>query len=370
MIERLSLKNFAAFSNLNVNFSPRINVIIGENSCGKTQLLKAAYALTSSNDELSKEAPVSKTTVQSVLTQKILGIYKPNDGKLGSLNHRGSKETTEISATFFSGRTVGGSFTSRSSKVEPSGDFNTPDNGGGVFIPTKEVLSFLEGFASPESHQPTVQRLFDTTYFDLTHKLLVPAQVREAKTQWAKEKITNRIGGRFEFDGPHVHFKSGEYKEYKNKHAIETYFKPTAQETLSTTMTAEGYRKIGVLQRLLQNSAVGSGINGPLYWDEPEANMNPKLMRLLVEILLELARNSQQIIIATHDYVLLKWFDLLLNKGKDDHILYHALSRDNSGNISIQTANNYKQLDTNAIATTFSDLYDAEIDRSLGGSAS
>ena len=38
MINRLTLKSFAAFEDLFIDFSPRINVIIGENSCGKTQV--------------------------------------------------------------------------------------------------------------------------------------------------------------------------------------------------------------------------------------------------------------------------------------------------------------------------------------------
>ena len=45
MIEHLHLRNFTVFNNLKLDFSPRINVIIGENGTGKTHLLKAAYCL-------------------------------------------------------------------------------------------------------------------------------------------------------------------------------------------------------------------------------------------------------------------------------------------------------------------------------------
>jgi recombinational DNA repair ATPase RecF len=45
MITKLELKNFTTFEKLDIDFSPRINVIIGENGTGKTQLLKAGYAL-------------------------------------------------------------------------------------------------------------------------------------------------------------------------------------------------------------------------------------------------------------------------------------------------------------------------------------
>jgi predicted ATPase len=131
-------------------------------------------------------------------------------------------------------------------------------------------------------------------------------------------------------------------------------------------MMAEGFRKFGVLQRLLQNCSLVPGVTGSLFWDEPESNLNPQLMKLLVQTMLELSRSGQQIILATHDYVLLKWFDLLVNTDAGDHIRFHALSKDN-GNVQVQSADDYRQLNSNAIANTFSDLYDEEIKRSLGG---
>ena len=45
MITQLQLKNFTAFTELAIDFSPGINIIIGENGTGKTQLLKALLAL-------------------------------------------------------------------------------------------------------------------------------------------------------------------------------------------------------------------------------------------------------------------------------------------------------------------------------------
>lgn len=145
-----------------------------------------------------------------------------------------------------------------------------------------------------------------------------------------------------------------------------TEFVPTTEHLYSSGMTAEGFRKIGILHRLLSNGSISPGYSGPLFWDEPESNMNPKLMKLLVQILIELSRNGQQIIVATHDYVLLKWFDLLIDKGMDDHIVYHGLHM-KDGDVNIESADDYKQLNANAIANTFADLYDAEIERSLGG---
>lgn len=45
MISSLHLKNFVAFTDLTIEFTPGINIIIGENGTGKTQLLKAILSL-------------------------------------------------------------------------------------------------------------------------------------------------------------------------------------------------------------------------------------------------------------------------------------------------------------------------------------
>ena len=45
MISKLHLKNFIAFTDLSIDFSPGINIIIGENGTGKTQLLRAILAM-------------------------------------------------------------------------------------------------------------------------------------------------------------------------------------------------------------------------------------------------------------------------------------------------------------------------------------
>lgn len=45
MITNLQLKNFTAFSELAIDFSPGIDIVIGDNDTGKAQLLKAILAL-------------------------------------------------------------------------------------------------------------------------------------------------------------------------------------------------------------------------------------------------------------------------------------------------------------------------------------
>ena len=191
-------------------------------------------------------------------------------------------------------------------------------------------------------------------------------------------QLVSLIGGRYQWENGGFCFQPGEYREKPspkrtNSKSAQAYQDSTVTEFVaesgrqySSSMTAEGFRKIGILHRLLSNGVLSPGSSGPLFWDEPESNMNPKLMKLLVQVLLELARNNQQVILATHDYVLLKWFDLLARPGQGDHIRFHALVN-KGGQVTLQSADSYKELDNNAIANTFNDLYDEEIKRSLGG---
>lgn len=90
------------------------------------------------------------------------------------------------------------------------------------------------------------------------------------------------------------------------------------------------------------------------FWDEPEANLNPKLASKVVKILLELQRMGTQVFIATHDYVLLKELELESDSNKDD-ILYHALHIED-GRIDCQTVSAINEINHNAIRDTFDSL--------------
>jgi len=382
MITRLNIKNFCAFKELDIDFSPKINVIIGENSFGKTQLLKAAYVLGKVGEEISKAPKVTKPQVGGWLTKKLLGTYKPNTSKLYELYHRGGRGHAIIQIEHASGHRFGATFPGKGTKAQPLEDYKQGSMPG-VFIPTREVLTLLpsisEGIAGPE----ILQSLFDDSVIDLCRSLLLgvsddlQARVDEdPRLGDILPTLVNDIKGRYEITKKYQSFVPGLYEEFKAKpiskskqakaysDATTTRFVPQGGAVLSNSMTAEGYRKIGILQGLLRNGVIDPGASGPLYWDEPESNMNPKLMRLIVEILFKISRNGQQIILATHDYVLLKWLDLLMDKDKEDHVRFHVL-KPAAGGVSVESVDNYNAIPEHAISNTFSELYDEEIKRSL-----
>jgi AAA15 family ATPase/GTPase len=350
MINTISLENFTLFHNVTADFCPGINVIIGENGTGKTQLLKAGYAACSTAEQIGASS-LDEDIVKQKLTERLVNLFKPLDDKLGKLHRNGADSNCKITVKFSDDKQLALSFFNNSQNLAISGTGNLDNTDAApVYIPTKEVLSFMKGFTS------LYQRFglsFDQTYQDICLSLDLPevkaAQIQE-KSKWAIDQINTVVGGQFIFyGGGKVTFKS-ENNEY------------------SANVVAEGFRKAGMLARLLETGVIQPGISGTLFWDEPESNLNPKLMEMLVKILLELSRNGLQIVIATHDYVFLKWFDLLSDKAKGDQIRYHALYKDEeTQKILLGHAENFKSLLVNAISDTYSDLTKAQVKLKMGG---
>lgn len=378
MITQLQLKNFTAFTGLAIDFTPGINIVIGENGTGKTQLLKAVLAL--SGPEAQGEQ------ADELLARKLCRLYHPLGGQVGELRRVGTRGKSVLKSTFASGQAITAKFYGNDSAAKVTASRGIAP-APAIFIPTKEVLSLVRGMTAEQPDLPTIERIFDDGYLDLARQLVREgANDLNAKVQLDPKfasivpRLANLIGGQYLLENGRFVFEPGRYEEKdaatrsKAQHAqmyqdsSEWKFVPGSKQRLSSGMTAEGFRKIGVLQRLLSNGSLSPGASGPLLWDEPESNLNPKLMKDLVLALLELARNGQQVILATHDYVLLKWFDLLMDKGKGDHVVFHRLYREaGSDDIQRESQADYSIVGRSAISNTFAELYDEDVKRALGG---
>lgn len=377
MISKLHLKNFIAFADLSIDFSPGINIVIGENGTGKTQLLKAVLALSGA------EAHGEQADEQ--LARKLCRLYHPLSGQVGALRRAGTRGKSVLKRTLASGQVITAKFYGKDTVAKvtaTSGDAPAP----AIFIPTKEVLSLVRGLTAEQPDLPTIKRIFDDGYLDLANQLAKEGTSDlDAKVQLDPRfasivpRLTNLIDGQYLLENGRFVFEAGRYEEKDNatrskaQHAqmyqdsTEWKFVPSSKQLLSSGMTAEGFRKIGVLQRLLSNGSLNPGTTGPLLWDEPESNLNPKLMKDLVQVLLELARNGQQIILATHDYVLLKWFDLLMDKGKGDQVRFFSLYRDSSTrDVKVSTTDDYLHIAPNPIDDAFGYLINQEIENDMG----
>ncbi len=341
MIERMKIKNFMAFSEeVTVNFSPKVNVIIGENGTGKSQLLKLIHAF-----HVREKLPSGDLEKASLLyAASLLDYFIPFDDNIEELSHHGAKQCARVEVSF-DGEIYFLALNNAQLEARISNDVSS------TFIPAKEVLSFMEGFVSMyEKYKLSFDKTYRDISLDLDHPVLRANTLHET-SKASIERIEELCGGKFIFHG-----------------GGKVTFKTFNDDELSVNAVAEGYRKIGMLARLLKTGAINFETSGPLLWDEPEANMNPNIMQLLVEILLEISRNGQQIILTTHDYVLLKWFDLLMDKERGDEVRFHHITRDANGVINVRSFDEYKHISHSSILDTFAELMDADIRRALGGS--
>ncbi len=344
MIESVSLTNFTAFKSLDLKCSAGTNIFMGANSTGKSLMLKLMYAISSANKPL--EAKRNKDSAR-ILSDKLNGVFKP-EGKIGRLCHNEAEES--VVQTHLTGdMALRFALSTDLDEVVVMNDQNylrydrIP-----VFITPKEMLASFPGFSSLYLQREIT---IDETYFDLCQALELPK---------LRDKPDNLVGHLLDSVKQAC---EGEFLLIRQRF----YYKPDKGTMLEAELSAEGFRKFGILQRLLQNGRIKPGMSGPLFWDEPETNLNPGLMKTLVSILLELARGGQQIFLATHDYVLLKWFDLLMQP--DDRIAFHTLYRNDEGLLEHNSTDDYLKICPNVIDDAYAELVDREIAHSMGGLA-
>ena len=74
------------------------------------------------------------------------------------------------------------------------------------------------------------------------------------------------------------------------------FYLATSLGRIPMPLVAEGLRKIATLVRLTENGWLTPGTT--LFWDEPEVNLNPKLMDEVIGAILALTRAGIQVFMA------------------------------------------------------------------------
>lgn len=335
MITKIKFENFTAFDELAVSFSPGINILLGENGTGKTHVMKALYAACS----------VIDTQASLTYDQKLRSVFLPNS--IGRLVHRsqgrnsGSVKVYRNDGSEPTDRSIGCHITTLNKAEVKVLRWNEDRRNPATYIPVKDMLANAPRFRALYSEKHIH---FEEVYSDIIDKALQPIPKGKPSKERTKllEILNKSISGRV---------------IEKN----ETFYLRNRSGELEFTLLAEGFRKLGLLYMLIQNETLTKG--SVLFWDEPEANLNPVLSETVVRILLELQKMGVQIFVATHDYVLLKEFELAANGDSD--VLIHTLFRNGDGNIRCASTRDFEEVSPNAIDRAFQSLLDREINKAF-----
>lgn len=367
-IDKIDIKNFTVFEDIEIKMNEGINVFIGQNGTGKTHLLKLLYGI----------RPVKKTIFFShklampLFRSKVEKlIQNENENVATAWADDESYEIISSATVYFKDSSLNFLDYSieESQDIKEYYDFEEYDKNeelydlneyydddyisfykesigynGDIpdiepdytFIPAKEILSHSKGLLALNNR---FDLPFDETYIDI----ITSAELPEAKNiSESSLKIINVIT---KIIGGNVVNEDGNFYINKKNKKIEF------------SLEAEGLRKFGLLWKLIINGLIEK--NSFLIWDEPEANLNPELLPTLAKILLALEREGVQIFIATHSYNLAKYLELF-RENKSSVGFYNLYKVDDK--VHVDSKEYFGNLKNNSIIDSDFDLYEEIIE--------
>jgi ABC-type transport system involved in cytochrome c biogenesis ATPase subunit len=350
-LKTIELEKFVAFKKATCKFSPGLNVFVGANGTGKSHLLKLLYSILKANEKADRASDSSPNSYERVLAQKLVGVFRPDPARPESTN---KAERGGLGRLVFrsKGRTSGsvklitdkGDVSFRLTTLGRLTDLlaSLPKSERALFIPSREAFAMFEGFAAAYER---AELSFDETYYDLC----VALGASPAKGPWGAQVegmatlIEEQLGGR-------VHLDGGRFYVDNKDGFIEAH------------LLSEGMRKLASLFRLLVNHSLTK--NGFLFWDEPEANLNPRLVTLVASILRRLAAAGVQVFVSSHDYLLTQELSLSAEfperqaKEEKCSIRFFGFSRTTESSVEVRSGNQLTDLVDNPILDEFARLYD------------
>lgn len=306
-INNVKLTNITVFKELDLNISSGINIIIGENGTGKTHLLKMIYYTYSDKKYILEEKYIRKYDDLKQIDSFVSVTYNENEICNMGIDIKNDRNINE---------------------KEP------------IYIPVSEMLSHSKGFLALYSKY---KMPFEPIEIDIISNAELPETREVSELNSRLLDIISKI-----IDGEVIYENDTFYILKKDGFKIEF------------SLEAEGLRKFGLLFKLIRNGLIENG--SVLLWDEPEANINPELIPVLVDILLELQSEGVQIFISSHSYNLAKYFEV--KRKENNQVLFHSLYK--KGNeVLAQTEEYFGKLSNNKIISADEKLLDEVFEKNL-----
>jgi energy-coupling factor transporter ATP-binding protein EcfA2 len=324
MINSVQLKNFGPLVELDWQNLGPINLVIGNNGCGKSFLLKAMYSAVRTLEDYKRGD--NPDSAAEILINKLYWTFQAE--KIGDLVTRPSDTALAFSMQFnqqdFSygfDKDTTKSINTLENHVPP------PRTDNSIFLPAKEVLSLHHLILKSRDQEKLFG--FDDTYLDLAKALqgrpsdafkhigfagagsgvtpfgqgnfFQPAPSRKGygsdDFNQSRNHLEEMIGGKIEYDDvkKRWYFRQGEQR-------------------FPMGVTAEGIKKIAILDTLLGNGYLSE--NSIIFIDEPESALHPEAISKLLDIIAILAKHGIQFFMASHSYFVIKKLFLIAQQQK------------------------------------------------------
>lgn len=345
-IQKVTLDNFMIFDHIDTVFSPNINIIFGENSTGKTALIKLLYSCVSSCATAQNARMEStKSDLENALVSKFQGVFRPDKYSIGRLvKRKPGQSRTDITVHFDSAEPMKIGFSRLKDKhIDLDFDLSEFDKvTNAVYIPPKEIISAMENFVSLYDQYHIA---IEETYYDLARLLERP--LKKGKNTSEQNTVLSS-------------FEKIVEGSIMQKNRI-FYLKAAGVGEIEMGLVSEGYRKLSTIMYLILSGSLTK--DSILFWDEPETNMNPKMIKPMVDALIELAKLGVQVFVTTHDYFVQQCFNMAQKYAQDpkNPLKYQYISLNKiANNVELETADTLQGLSQNAVMEEFDALYDRE----------
>jgi len=350
MIQNITIENFLNFKKFEAPRLAGINLLIGDNDTGKTGLLKLLYAVSKTWEIYSRQHSHGSPSFKKVLSEKIFDTFQPRSrNKIGEFVTKGTKEKLKVEVTYQTdkvhqnisfqfGETTKKTINNCTDSVAMMGNNNNV-----IFIPAKEVLTACRAIKfTREQHYLAG---FDDTYLDLIRMLEVPtldsAQIGPLNN--INQQLEALLGGSIYQTDDDFLFKRG-------------------SQEFTMAMTAEGFKKMGILTTLIRNRQLNTGTL--LFLDEPETALHPRAIRHFSKIIVRLAALGVQIFLTTHNYFIIKQLYICARKEKTSIFCFSLLNEQDS--IDTHFADLKESMPRNPIVDEALDMFDEDVALDLG----
>lgn len=341
MINRVELKNFGPIEQLDWQNLGKINLIIGNNGCGKSYLLKALYSAMKTIEEYKRGD--NPETDFDILWRKLYWTFQAE--KIGDLVSNRSEELLSFKMLFDDDE-FSYSFDKKIEKLNSIFNQVPFRSSNSIYLPAKEVLSLFHIILASSENSKLFG--FDNTYVDLTKALLGRDYTLRRLVNALDDSLENKeiynlflssLKGKKESSEILSKFFASEsglesfnfianelskihvsllntFQDCREKllallggkieynHENNRWYFKKGEQLFSMGETAEGIKKIGVLDTLLENEYLSQ--RSIVFIDEPESNLHPQAISQLLDIIAMLANHGIQFFMASHSYFVIK----------------------------------------------------------------